>query len=125
MLPWSVLCILACEACERYCYYSVRAVLVLLLQDLGFSKNASVSISSFWIAACYLSPLLGAALSDSRWGRFNTILRFSCAYVVGMVLLAAGSALRLPEPVFVGLSLVALGAGGVSSFRGKKRYTTL
>ena len=100
MLPWRVFCILACEACERLCYYSVRAILVLLLQDLGYSKSASVSINSFWIAACYLSPLIGAALSDSRWGRFATILRFSLAYVVGMGLLVAGGALRSAPAAF-------------------------
>ena len=113
MLPWRVLCILACEACERFCYYSVRSILVLLLQDLGYSKSLSVSLNSFWIAACYLTPLLGAALSDSRWGRFATILRFSLAYVVGMALLAAGGARRRAPAVFSGLSLVALGAGGI------------
>lgn len=113
MLPWAVLCILACEACERFCYYSVRAVLVLLLQDLGYSKATSVSLNSFWISLCYISPLFGAILSDSRWGRFHTILRFSLLYVAGMVLLALGGALRVAPLVFAGLSLVALGTGGI------------
>lgn len=29
---------------------------------------------------CYLTPLLGAWLADSLWGRYKTILFFSCIY---------------------------------------------
>jgi hypothetical protein len=31
---------------------------------------------------CYLTPLLGAWLADSRWGRYKTILVFSSIYVL-------------------------------------------
>lgn len=31
---------------------------------------------------CYLTPLLGAWLADSRWGRYKTILVFSTIYVL-------------------------------------------
>jgi hypothetical protein len=29
---------------------------------------------------CYLTPLLGAWLADSMWGRYKTIIVFSCIY---------------------------------------------
>ena len=109
----TILFILACEACERFCYYSVRSLLVLLLQDQGFSKPSSVSLSSFWISACYLSPLLGAALSDARWGRFATISRFGVFYLLGMAALTAGGALRQVALTQLGLYAVAFGAGGI------------
>lgn len=31
---------------------------------------------------CYLTPLLGAWLADSRWGRYKTIMVFSFVYMV-------------------------------------------
>ena len=31
---------------------------------------------------CYITPLLGAYLADSYWGRFKTILVFSIIYLV-------------------------------------------
>ncbi len=31
---------------------------------------------------CYLTPLIGAYLADSRWGRYHTILVFSSIYLV-------------------------------------------
>jgi hypothetical protein len=35
-----------------------------------------------WAGTCYLTPLLGAWLADSRWGRYKTILVFSSIYVL-------------------------------------------
>lgn len=74
----------------------------------------------------YVTPLLGAYMADSHWGRYKTILVFSCVYLVGMVWLAASSALPglTPGPseeptvlqagVLLGaLGVIALGTGGI------------
>ena len=42
---------------------------------------------------CYVTPLLGAYLADSHWGRYKTILVFSTIYLCGCVLLTATSGL--------------------------------
>jgi hypothetical protein len=45
-------------------------------EDSGF---AAVQVNLFE-GTCYLSPLLGAWLADSLWGRYRTILVFSVIY---------------------------------------------
>ncbi len=42
---------------------------------------ASVQLMLFE-GTCYLTPILGAWLADSRWGRFKCILVFSVIYFV-------------------------------------------
>jgi peptide/histidine transporter 3/4 len=42
---------------------------------------ASVQLMLFE-GTCYLTPILGAWLADSRWGRFKCILIFSIIYFV-------------------------------------------
>jgi len=42
---------------------------------------------------CYVTPLLGAYLADSHWGRYKTILVFSTIYLCGCILLTATSGL--------------------------------
>ena len=45
-------------------------------EDSGF---AAVQVNLFE-GTCYLTPLLGAWLADSLWGRYRTILVFSVIY---------------------------------------------
>jgi POT family proton-dependent oligopeptide transporter len=111
--PLHVYSILSCEVTERLCYYGVRAVLVLFLLSLGFNEPQSVAISSYWIALCYFSPLLGAVLADGGWGRFKTIFIFTVLYVIGMLTLTAGAYYSHTPSSFLGLGLVAMGAGGI------------
>ena len=111
--PLHTYAILSCEATERLCYYGVRAVLVLFLLSLGFSEAQAIALNSYWIALCYLSPLLGAVLSDGLLGRYTTILAFTLLYVAGMALLAVGAQAASGGLAAGGLALVALAAGGI------------
>jgi dipeptide/tripeptide permease len=62
---------------------------------------------------CYITPLLGAYLADSHWGRYKTILVFSTIYFCGCVLLTATSGLPglTPGVVWRG-GCLGLGRGG-------------
>jgi dipeptide/tripeptide permease len=69
-------------------------------------------------ALVYLTPLLGAAISDSIWGKYATIVYLSAVYVLGVGLTSLFSAPILGNPPSVwgplaGLFLVALGSGGI------------
>lgn len=65
----------------------------------------------------YFFPLLGAVISDSFLGKFNTILYLSIVYAVGNAVLSIGAIgpLNLPDRGFaiLGMLLIALGTGGI------------
>lgn len=75
---------------------------------------------------CYITPILGAYLADSHWGRYKTILVFSSIYLLGMICLTLTSWLPglTPGPtedatwvqngmLFAALGVIALGTGGI------------
>ncbi|KAG2425090.1 hypothetical protein HXX76_013999 [Chlamydomonas incerta] len=91
----------------------------------GDPADAAIQVSVFE-GTCYMTPLIGAYLADSRWGRYHTILVFSSIYLVGMVALALTSWLPGLTPAegeeatgwqlaaLIGsLSVIALGTGGI------------
>jgi POT family proton-dependent oligopeptide transporter len=116
------------EACERFSFYGMRNILVqflitsLLLQEItaeGRAGEAKDIMHSFMIGV-YFFPLLGGWLADRFFGKYHTILWFSLVYCAGHLCLALFENSR--EGFFLGLGLIALGAGGikplVASFMG-------
>lgn len=84
-----VLSILITETAERIAYFGFRAVLVLYFtQGLQFSESTAVALCSGTAGLAYFSPLIGAVLADSSWGRFQTIWRFGRMYAFGLCLLS-------------------------------------
>lgn len=81
--------------------------------SLGYSETGAAAAVSFWGAACYLTPVLGAVLADARWGRFTTILRFGLVYAVGVSALAGAAVGSSAGGAVAALALIALGAGGI------------
>lgn len=63
------------EFCGAMAYYGVGTNLVSYLTKLQHQSNvmAASNIAS-WQGTCYLTPLLGAFLADSYWGRHRTIV---------------------------------------------------
>lgn len=130
-----VLSILITETAERIAYFGFRAVLVLYFtHGLRFSESIAVSLCSATVALSYFSPLVGAVLADSSWGRFQTIWRFGCLYAGGLFLLTwaafgvsnyqAGDKDEEPERLpqnlvlertltFIGLFCACMGTGGI------------
>lgn len=124
--------ILGNEICERLAYYGIAKNLVNYLTGILHEGNVSAARSvATWSGTCYLTPLIGALLADSYWGRYWTIAVFSVVYLIGMCTLtlsAAAPAFRPAECVgsfcpsatpsqyaifFSGLYLVSLGTGGI------------
>jgi dipeptide/tripeptide permease len=83
-----VLSILITETAERVAYFGFRAVLVLYFHNgLQLDEPTSISLFASVAGLAYFSPLIGAVLADSSWGRFHTIWIFSTVYSCGLCLL--------------------------------------
>lgn len=63
------------EFCGSLAYYGVGTNLVSYLTKVRKQSNvAAASNIASWQGTCYLTPLLGAFLADSYWGRHRTIV---------------------------------------------------
>lgn len=73
---------LECETrCHRYCRLATNLITYMRTEMLEEPAFAAIMVQLFE-GTCYLTPLLGAWLADSRWGRYKTILVFSSIYVL-------------------------------------------
>ena len=119
-LPSQTKYIVGNEACERFSFYGVKAILTGYAATLfvvpggkvGPAEEATAkAIVHAWVVATYFLPLIGAWIADRWWGRYRTILVLSLAYCVGHGLLAAGEGTKWG--LFAGLAFLAIGSGGI------------
>jgi len=122
--PTQTYAILAVEACERFAFYGMKSVLGLYFRNyLGKREDEATSIYHTWSAFLYITPIMGAVIADSYWGRFKTIWRLSLVYLLGMILLTMSSIPTLISSdmsrdthfylTIAGLLCIGLGAGGI------------
>src|SRR5712691_7036183 len=118
-MPPGVPYIIGNEAAERFSYYGMNSILVVfmtqyLMDTRGHLDLMSKEMADAWyhtfVSAAYLLPLLGAILADAVLGKFRVIMTLSIVYCGGHLALALGHT-RLG--LALGLSLIALGAGGI------------
>ena len=118
-MPPGVPYIVGNEAAERFSYYGMRSILVIFMTkylldangqpDLMSKEQANAWFHTF-VSAVYLLPILGALLADAVLGKYRTILILSIVYCLGHFALALNDT-RIG--LVIGLSLIALGAGGI------------
>jgi POT family proton-dependent oligopeptide transporter len=99
------------EFAERCCYYGMRGILLLyMIQILGFEDGKASMVTSYFMAACYLLPLVGGYVADNFLGKYRTIVYFSVPYIAGQVILGI-SALHNETCLYISLGLLAMGSG--------------
>ena len=99
------------EACERFSFYGMRAILtVFMVNHLMMPKNEATAAYHLFVSACYFTPLLGAYISDRFWGKYKTIMTLSIVYCLGHAVLAMFDG---KTALYWGLGLIALGSGGI------------
>jgi len=118
-MPPGIPFIIGNEAAERFNFYGMRAILVVFmtqyLRDRSgapahMSENEANQWYHWFLASNYFFPAFGAIIADAFWGKYRTIFWLSLVYCAGSIALAVDDT-RLG--LFFGLSLIALGSGGI------------
>jgi len=110
--PGQIKYIIGNEACERFSYYGVIGILELYLKDrMKMGDAGATEVVHYFGTAVYFLPLFGGWLADRFLGRYWTILSISLFYCLGHGCMAAFGETR--AGLFCGLSLLAIGAGGI------------
>lgn len=129
--PRGVPYIIGNEACERFSYYGMRAILQIHMTALYAAKmiadktaeavqsselenlaelQAQESVHLF-AAGVYAFPMIGAVIADRLLGKYRTILWLSIVYCLGHLVLAFGE--ESLGGMYLGLALIAIGSGGI------------
>jgi len=109
--PPQVKYILGNEACERFCFYGMRAVLVTYMTGFLRMSDADAEwVHHMFVASVYFMPLIGGWLADRYFGRYAVILWMSLGYVAGSASIAL---LPTEAGLYVGLALIAIGSGAI------------
>src|SRR6476469_9374334 len=117
-MPRQIPYIIANEGCERFSFYGMRNILTpflisTLLLFLPEAERAGEAKHVFhtFVIGVYFFPLLGGWLADRFFGKYNTVFWLSLVYCAGHACLAMFVTNRMG--FYVGLSLIALGSGGI------------
>ncbi|KAL5554161.1 hypothetical protein UlMin_041562 [Ulmus minor] len=117
---------------ERSAFYGISTNLANYFIEKLHEGNVSAARNvTTWKGTCYLTPLIGAILADTYWGRYWTIAGFASVYLVGICALTLSASLPALKPAectdsicpsattaqyavfFFGLYMIALGTGGI------------
>ncbi|MBS0660960.1 MAG: POT family MFS transporter [Verrucomicrobia bacterium] len=118
-MPPGIPYIVGNEGAERFSFYGMKAILLVfmttyLADSAGNKATMDPNVAQGWYyqftSAVYYMPILGALLADGFLGRYRTILYLSIVYCFGHFALALDTT-RMG--LLIGLSLIALGAGGI------------
>lgn len=86
--------ILGVGFCENMAFSAISTSLVTYLTTaLHESKVDAARNVSSWLGSCFLTPLLGAFIADTYWGRYRTIVVFLPVYIVAILVLMASASL--------------------------------
>lgn len=107
------------EACERFSFYGMRAILFVHLAYLyaaaqlnSDQSNAMATyVTHLFMAGVYALPMIGAIIADRFAGKYPTIVYLSLVYCAGHAVLAFAEHRLLG--MYVGLALIAIGSGGI------------
>ncbi|TVU33921.1 hypothetical protein EJB05_15737, partial [Eragrostis curvula] len=122
------LLILGAEFSECLAFFGVGINLVTYLMRVLQESNVDAARNvSTWAGTCFFTPLIGAFLADTYFGRYWTVVIFTSFFAFGMLGLTGSAWLPLlldssyngggihRVAVYLGLYLVALGAGGIKA----------
>ncbi|CAK7891078.1 peptide transporter Ptr2p [[Candida] anglica] len=129
-IPISCWLVAIVELCERFSYYGLTGPFQNYMQNgpndvpagvLQLGNQGATALSYFFQFWCYVTPILGAYMADTYWGKYNTICVSCGIYIAGIFILFITS---LPSVASKSTSLggyiaaiiiIGIGTGGVKS----------
>lgn len=137
--PYWVHNIVLNEACERFAFYGLRAILTLFMKErLKYSEGLATSVYEFFTGSVYVTVrsnkqkhifvkesikrslvylmfqgVFGGWIADTYLGKFRTILAFSSLYCIGTIFLVLAAVFEMDWIMFIGLVCIAFGTGGI------------
>ncbi|TVU46138.1 hypothetical protein EJB05_05656, partial [Eragrostis curvula] len=127
-VSFTSLCYTAVTQCfEELAYYGIQFNLVTFLKTVLHENNVTAARNyTNWQGTCYIASLIGAVIADSYLGRYLTTLAFFTVYLIGMATMSISASfsacagpdclqegLSMSVVFFVGLYMMAIGAGGI------------
>jgi POT family proton-dependent oligopeptide transporter len=118
-MPAGIPYIIGNEAAERFCFYGMRAILVIYMTQYlrdrtgalaPMNENQANQWYHLFVASNYFFPAIGAIIADAFLGKYRTVFWLSLVYCAGCLALALDDT-RLG--LILGLGFIALGAGGI------------
>ncbi|MBU1993043.1 MFS transporter [Patescibacteria group bacterium] len=103
------------EVMERFSYYGMRAVLMIVITtllpfDQIMTEEEANELFHGFIVWNYAFPILGAIIADAFLGKYRTVLYLSLVYAAGCFVLASDQSIG---SIKLGLMLIAIGSGGI------------
>lgn len=83
----------------------------MCLRLKGLGETSATGLTDFFQFWCYVTPILGAIISDQYLGKYNTILYAAFIYMIGVLILFVTS---LPTAIEHGAALGGLVASMVN-----------
>ncbi|KAH0532461.1 hypothetical protein TsFJ059_001149 [Trichoderma semiorbis] len=130
-LPASAFLIAIVELMERFTYYGASGLFQNYISNdkndttdapgLGMGGQAATGLNLFFQWFCYVTPILGAIISDQYLGKYKAIMLFCGVYWVGLVILwttslpAAHAANAGLPGYIVAIIIIGFGTGGIKS----------
>ena len=87
----------------------------------GLGQVGATGLTDFFQFWCYVTPIIGAIVSDQFLGKYNTIFYFAWVYLCGVLILFFTSLPTAIEHgaalggVIVAMIVIGLGTGGIKS----------
>jgi POT family proton-dependent oligopeptide transporter len=136
-IPWNAYLIAFVELAERFSFYGSSVVFTNFIQQplpvgsrtgaggadgqsgaLDLGQQAAFGLTTFYQFWCYVTPLLGAYIADSHWGRYRTISVSLGVAMLGHLLMVISSLPGVIEKkgaigaFAISLIVTGLGTGG-------------
>lgn len=129
-IPASCWLVAVVELAERFSYYGLSTPFQNYMQNgpndsprgvLNLKNQGATALSYFWQFWCYVTPIFGAWVADTYFGKFMTICMFCVLYMIGIFVLFITSIPSIAsEKTSLGgfiaaIIIIGLGTGGVKA----------